>query len=139
MRVNAEVSSPCVQRGNDGGLCAEIFWIGEELFERLPGGGHELVGEQSAIELPEDVELFGDREDDVNVVTGEQIARRLLEPVGSSATSALGTTSMSAGVEFDPTHVATVTTFEMRPEVLCATVDDRGSRSEDIHADLPSG
>ena len=138
MRMNAEVSTPCVKGGNDGGLRAQISWIGEELFERLPGGGHKLVGEQSPVELPEDVELFRHGEDDVSVVTREQVARRLLEPVGSSSTSTLGTTSMSAGVEFDVTDVSTVTTFEMRTEVLCATVDDGGSRSDDIHAEFPA-
>ena len=124
MRMNAEVSTPCVKGGNDGGLRAQISWIGEELFERLPGGGHKLVGEQSPVELPEDVELFRHGEDDVSVVTGEQVARHLPEPVGSSSTSTLWTTSMSAGVEFDVADVSTVTTFEVRTEVFCATVDD---------------
>ena len=72
MRMNAEVSTPCVQRGNDAWFRAQILRIGEEIFERLPSGGHEFVDEQSAVELPDDVELFRHGENDVNVVTGEK-------------------------------------------------------------------
>jgi len=78
VRMNAEVASPCVQRRDDARFCTEIFWIGEQFFERHPRGGHQQVGKEFAIELPEQVQLFGHGEDDVSVITREQVGRCFL-------------------------------------------------------------
>jgi hypothetical protein len=78
VRMNAHSASPCVQRGNDAWFGTEILWIGEELFEGLPCSGHQLVSKECAIELPEHIELFGDGEDDVSVITREQVGRCFL-------------------------------------------------------------
>jgi hypothetical protein len=128
VRMNTHGASPCMQRRNDAGFGTEILWIGEELFEGLPCSGHQPGSKECAIELPEHIELFGNGEDDVSVITREQVGRCFLQPVSSATTAALRTGAMSAGVEFDPGQLATVTRFEMGTELFCAATQLRGGQ-----------
>ena len=134
MRMNAEVASPCVQRRDNARFGTEILRIGEELFERLPRGGHQFVGKEVPVELPEHVQLFGDGEDDVSVIAREEIGRCLLQPVGSATPLALRTGAMSAGVEFDVGQLTTITRFEMGTEVFSAATHDVSGGSNHIRS-----
>ena len=116
--MNAEVSAPRMQGGDDPGFCSEILWIGEQFFKRHPRGRHQQAGKQIAIELPEDIQLFGHSEDDVSMITGKEIGRGLLQPVSAPPSPALRTGSMPAGVKFQFGQLSTVTRFEMRTKVL---------------------
>ena len=134
MGMNAEIASPCVQRGNDAWFCTEIFWIGEQFFERLPRGGHQHLGKEVPVELPEHVQLFGDGEDDVSVIAGQQVVGCFLQPVGSATPLALRTGTMSAGVELDLGELSTVTRFEMGTELFCAASNNVSRGTKDIRS-----
>lgn len=134
--MNAEIPSPCVQRGNDAWFCTEMCWIREQFFERPACSGHQHVGKEFPIELPEHVQLFGDGEDDVSVITREQIGGCFLQPVRSTPPLALGTGTMSAGVEFEFGELATVTRFEVGTELFCAASNDVSGGTKDIRSKL---
>lgn len=78
VRMNAHGASPCMQRGDDAGFGTEMLWIGEELFKGLASRSHQPFGKEFPVELPEDVQLFRNGEDDVSVITREQLGRCFL-------------------------------------------------------------
>lgn len=109
VRMNTEIASLGMQSRNDPGSRPEILRIREQRFESLSSGPHQSLREARPIKLPERVQLFRDCKDDVNMIAGKQLGRRLLKPVGSSSASALRAPSMSAGVVLNGGDMAAVT------------------------------
>ena len=98
--------------------------IGQQSFNRAASSFHQQIGERPAVELPEYIQLFGDGEDDVSVITGQQLRRHAVQPFGSLAALALRARTVSAGVVLDTADVPAGATFQMSAESTGATIDD---------------
>jgi hypothetical protein len=92
--------------------------------ERLPRNGHQLLGEEFTIEAPEEVQFFRDSEDDVYVSAGKKLLRCFFQPVRSTSPTALRTGSVTTGIVFHVSDVATVTAFDMRAKLLSLAVNN---------------
>ena len=124
MGVDAEVASPRVQHGNDARLCSQVIGVGQKRFDGASSRLHLQVGEYRSIELPKDVQLFRNGEDQVSVFTGQQLRPDSLQPLGPLSPLTLPARSMSARVVFDVANVLAAATLQRRSKATCATVDD---------------
>jgi len=73
VRMNAEVSSPRVQRRNDARFRSNVRGINEQCFNGPSRGLHQQVGKRGTVKPPEHIQLLGNREDDVNMLTGKKL------------------------------------------------------------------
>jgi hypothetical protein len=124
MRVEVELSGPGVEHGGDAELCVEPPRIGGELEERGGGGTEEQVEARAGISKRQWPQLPGQREDEMEVVGGDDSLSTLLDPSGLCQPLALRAVSVSAGVVGDLDLSALGTEVGMTAQDRRPAVDD---------------
>jgi hypothetical protein len=124
--------TPGVEGGNDAGLCADMFWIREELEEGIPYALEEEAGHLPDVEEPEIIELMGDGEDDVVMAAGEKSLLLPFQPLRDLCPFALRAEAMAAGVVPMPLIVAFRTCFHVTAEFGGSAHHQRTRRLADV-------
>ena len=98
MGVVGEGLTPGVQESEAAAASAEMGGIGGERTQGFPGAAKEQIVEASGVPEQEDVELFGDCEDEVKVPDREQLRAAGFEPSRRGDALALRAVTIAAGV-----------------------------------------
>ena len=89
--MGEQVLAPSVENGENPNLRAQVLGIGSD-FQKGGGAGREQqVVKHTSIILCQEIELVGDREDDVEVVRGQEFALAGRQPAFPCLGLALGT------------------------------------------------
>src|SRR5664279_2512328 len=111
MVMGQEVRTPRVQDGEEPDLGAEPFSISRHLEQGLGAGLEQQIEQSPAGSQAQRVQFVGHSEDNVKVVSVEQIALLRLEPSSAGLCLALGAAARSAGVIGDGSFVLAVLTL----------------------------
>ena len=90
--------APGVERGDDAGCCADMFFIEKEFVERSSHYRKEQVRHDLQIGEPQLIQLMRQREDHMVMTAGKQTLFLLLQPLPYANPVALRADSMTAGV-----------------------------------------
>ena len=96
--VQGEGLAPGVQGHDDAGQGAEVTRVRQHRYQFLFDGKEEQVGHLPDVQLPQVVEVVGDGEDRVVVVSTEQSGLLFRQPAGGLQECALRAGAMLAGV-----------------------------------------
>lgn len=95
MRVENQQLTPCVQCGDEPGSGPHVLGIGEKLAQRITRTVEQDVAHEANVEQPERIELFGNGEDDVDVLTVKKACLCVAEPLLHLDEGALRTRTMT--------------------------------------------
>ncbi|MBK6426796.1 MAG: hypothetical protein IPF82_11555 [Blastocatellia bacterium] len=116
MGVVGEGLSPGVQDGEQADACAEAFGIRGDRDEGLGGGGKEDAVDDALVLEGEVGDLFRESEDDVEVMSGEQVGRAGLDPPDALERLAPGAVAVGAAVVGVATVAAGIAGFDVTAE-----------------------
>ena len=116
--------APGVERGDDPRLRAQILRVRQQGAQRVPHRLKEQRTHHGDIGQPERVEIMGQREDDMVMVTGEQPRLLEREPALGLEVRALGAGAMPTGVVPDTRHMAVGARLDMATERGSPTLHD---------------
>ncbi len=91
MVVAKQVLAPCVQDGEESDLGTEPLWIGGHLEQGLGAGREQQIEESLGSSERQRVQFVGHGEDDVEIVSVEQVALLCFEPSQAGLPLALWT------------------------------------------------
>lgn len=96
MRMENQQLAPCVQCGDEPGGSAHVLGIGEKLPQRITCTVEQDVAHEANVEQPERIELFGNGEDDVDVLAVKKTRLCVAKPLLNLDEGALRTRPMPA-------------------------------------------
>lgn len=138
----AQVLRPGVQHEGEGRRAAQPARVGRELGERGSGLVHERVVDPACMRAGQRVELVRQREDEVAVGNGEQLAQARRTPGVAASALALRAVAVAAGVPAPVLGGAAVAAQPLAAECRGAASDDGapGARlraAEQVVAQVP--
>ena len=110
--------------GGDGELCAEPGRIATECEECVGCAGEEHVEEEAAMRDGNRAERSGEREDDVEVMGGQDPPLATVDPLGLADRLALWTMAIAAGVVGRASRSACLAQVEVSSELGRATAEE---------------
>ena len=122
VRMQHQGLAPGVERGDDPRLRTQILRVRQQGRHRLAHRLKQQRTHHTDIGQPEGVELMGQREDDMVMVTGEQPRLLECEPALGLEVRALGAGAMPTRVVPDPQHMAVGARLDMAAERGGATL-----------------
>ena len=83
MRVQDQGLSPSVEYGKEADFSSQMFGIGGDGGQGLGGGSKQNVVDNFFVLVSDGSDLFGDGEDDMEIVCRKNFGRSLLDPLGT--------------------------------------------------------
>ena len=81
--MKKQVLSPTVEYGEEADLSSQMFRIGSDGRQGLGGGSKQDVVDDRFVLVSDGSDLFGDGEDDMEIVCRKNFGRSLLDPLGT--------------------------------------------------------
>jgi hypothetical protein len=123
--MKKQVVSPTMEYGEEADLSSQMFGIGCDGGQGLGHGSKQNVVDDLFVLVSDGSDLFGDGEDDMEIVGGEDFGHSLLDPPRTRERLALWAMAVPAAVVARPLVATAVAAFEMTAESCSATHLDR--------------
>ena len=136
--MKKQVLSPTMEYGKEADLSSQMFRIGSDGSQGLGGGPKQDAVDDRFVLVGDGSDLFGNGEDDMEIVRREDFGRSLLDPLGTSEGLALRAMAVSAAVVARPLVITAVAAFEMAAESCSATHLDRSHDTPLCRRERPS-
>ena len=117
---------PTVEYGKEADLSSQVFGIGGDGGQGFGRGTKQNVVDDLFVLVSDGSDLFGDGEDDMEIVRGEDFGHSLLDPLSTRERLALGAMAVPAATVTGPFVTTVVASFEMPAESCSATQLDGG-------------
>ena len=121
-----KILPPGVQDGEESDLYPQTFGIGSDGGQGFGRGSEQNAVDEIFVLVSNGRDLFGDREDNVEIVCRENFGLSFFDPRCTSKRLALWTVAVTAAVVAGPLVMTAVAPFEMAAEGGSATHLDRG-------------
>ena len=125
MRVMLQTLAPGMQDGDEADLCAQMSGIRRDRAQSLGCGVKQDVVDGGLILVCNRGDFFGQREDDVEIVYGDEVGLAIFQSLRAHQRLALRTVPIAATVVGDALVAASVTLLYMPAERFRAATLDR--------------
>ena len=125
MRVQKQVLSPTVEYGKEADFSSQMFGIGGDGGQGLGRSTKQNAVDDLFVLVSDGSDLFGDGEDDMEIMCRENFGDSLLDPRGTCERLALRAMAVAATVITRPLVTTAVAAFEMTAKSCGATHLDR--------------
>ena len=126
MRMEKQALSPTVKYGEKADLGAQMFGIGSDGGQGLGRGSEQNAVDEIFVLVSDGSDLFGNGEDDMEIVCRENFGRSFFDPRGTREGLALWTVAITTGIVTGPLVTTAVALLEMTAQSCGATHLDRG-------------
>ena len=124
--MKKQVLSPTMEYRKEADFGSQMLGIGSDSGQGLGRGTKQNVVDDLFVLVSDGSDLFGDGEDDMEIVRGEDFGHSLLDPLSTRERLALGAMAVPAATVTGPFVTTVVASFEMPAESCSATQLDGG-------------